>query len=109
MFKNIKFVMIFSLMLIAFVCITTTTHANKLIQDITEIATSGQKGLDEQFYENVITNEDIANKDINVIGFDTKRFDSKEEEAKYMASLVIKQIGTYMEQFSDGGVLIKQI
>ena len=107
MFKNIKFVMIFSLMLTAFVCITTTTHANKLIQDITEIATSGQKGLDEQFYESVISDEDIANKDINVIGFDTKRFDSKEEEAKYMAALVIKQIGTYVEQFSDGGVLDK--
>lgn len=107
MFKNIKFVMIFSLMLTAFVCITTTTYANQLVQDVAEITTSGQKGLDEQFYESVIIDKDEIDKNVNVIGFDTKRFDSEEEEAKYMASLIVKQIGTYMDQFSDGGILDK--
>lgn len=91
-------VITFLLMALFFVFPQNTAYAG-IVDDLLGKIFLGDQDLNEAYIQEVVN--DSFNGDIKIAGFGTKRFNSEEEAAKYMAAVIKQQASNFMKDLNN--------
>lgn len=71
---------------------------NGLADTVFDILTGGEN-IESEMFEQVI--EDAMREDINIAGFETHRFETEEQEARFRTAVIAQQVKNYIEDIKN--------
>lgn len=102
---SIFLILTFGLIVMSLIFPHNQAYAGGLVDFVYDFLT-GDGNIESEFFEKVI--EDAVKEDINIVGFDTHRFETEEQAAKFRAAVISQQVKNLVEDFMNSKSLIEK-
>lgn len=105
---SIFLVMTFGLMLMSLVLLQNQAYAgNQVVIDKLYDFLTGDGNIEDEFFMEVI--EDTVKDNINIVGFETHRFETEEQAAKFRTAVISQQFENLVKDFMNSKSLIEKM